>query len=84
MNGIWVSIGTSIWNFLEPKIEAKFNEWLPKFIKAILLGVSQAAGQLAINTEDKITDILPGQIDDEILDPLVARGMEFLNGILGK
>jgi hypothetical protein len=26
-----------------------------------------------VNTEDKITDIIPGDVDDEILDPIVTN-----------
>lgn len=52
-------------------ITDELKQWLPVFVKTLVASVAQAAGQLVVNTEDKVTDIIPGQLDDKILDPIV-------------
>lgn len=52
-------------------IGQELTKWLPKIIQTVVVSMSQAAGQLVVNTTDKVTDIIPTQIDDAILDPIV-------------
>lgn len=64
-------------------IRAEFTSWLPTFLKAIAVGMVQSAGQVVVNTEDRITDIIPGPIDDAVIDPMVERGLDVLGGLIG-
>jgi hypothetical protein len=64
-------------------IAAQLTTWLPIFIKTIVTGIAQSAGQLVVNTEDKITDIIPGKIDDQILDPIVTNTLDKLGDLIG-
>lgn len=88
MNAILIAIADKLFALLAPKvvklIEEKFDEWLPKIMKAIIVGTAQAAGQITVNTTDKVTDIIPGNVDDAVIDPIVRQGMDWLNGILGR
>lgn len=65
-------------------VETKLEEWLPKILKTIIVGVAQAAGQITVNATDRVTDIIPGPVDDAIIDPIVQTGMDLLNDILGR
>lgn len=73
-----------LWTKFEPWLNTKFDEWLPKVMKAALVGAVKGGGQIVVDGTDKVTDIIPGEIDDAIVDPLVRQGMDFLNGILGR
>lgn len=87
MNALLGIIAAKLWELLWPKISAKldekFDEWLPKIMKAAVVGISTAAGQLTVNTADKVTDIIPGELDDRIIDPIVQQGMDFLRNTFG-
>lgn len=73
-----------LWLKFEPWLAAKFEEWLPQVMKAALVGAVKGGGQIVIDGTDKVTDIIPGEIDDAIVDPLVQQGIDFLNDILGR
>jgi hypothetical protein len=73
-----------LWELLWPKIEAKFDEWLPKVMKAALVGAVKGGGEIVVDGTDRVTNIIPGEMDDAIVDPLVRQGMDFLNSILGR
>lgn len=73
-----------LWLKFEPWLNAKFDEWLPKVMKAALVGAVKGGGQIVVDGTDKVTDIIPGEIDDAIVDPLVQQGIDFLNSILGR
>lgn len=70
------------WKEVEPKLEVwvkdKFDEWAPRILKTILVGMAQAGGQLVINSTDKVTDFIPGKVDDDVIDPMVRNGMQQL------
>jgi hypothetical protein len=52
-------------------------------VKTIVASIAQSAGQFVVNTEDKITDIIPGDIDDKILDPIVTNTLDRLGDLIG-
>lgn len=96
--GVWESIGTAIWNAMLPWLESKweevkpkifdmigkqFEEWMPKILKTVLVGTAQAAGQLTVNTADRVTDWVPGTVDDAIIDPIVEQGVQKLRDLFG-
>jgi hypothetical protein len=88
MNPLLAFVAEKIWEQLQPWLEAKwkevkpqilafvkdqFEEWMPKIVKAIVVAISQSAGQLVVNTADKVTDVIPGQVDDIVVDTIVDR-----------
>lgn len=97
MNGLIALVAQKIWEALEPWLKAKweevkpeifkfikdqFSEWIPQILKTIIVGMSSAGAQLTVNTADKVTEIIPGQVDDYVVDTIVDRAREVL-GPLG-
>lgn len=80
------AIGNKIADTLFPPvaqlIEKQFEEWLPKIVKAVVVAVAESAGQLVVNQVDRVTDIIPGKLDDEIVDGIANNALEFLKQIL--
>lgn len=70
---------------LIPKVVQAINDnldaWLPKIVKTIIITISQYGGQLLEDTNKKITDIIPGQMDDAVLDPIANTVGEILKQI---
>jgi hypothetical protein len=64
-------------------IKDELTTWIPVFVKTIVASVAQSAGQFVVNTEDKITDIIPGDVDDKILDPIVTNTLDRLGDLIG-
>jgi hypothetical protein len=64
-------------------IHDELTSWLPTFLKAIAVGMVQSAGQVVVDVEDKITDIIPGPVDDAVIDPMVERGLDVLGNLIG-
>lgn len=96
---IWASIGKAIWDQLQPWLQTKweevkpevfriireqFDEWMPQVMKAALVGAVKGGGEIVVDGTDRVTNIIPGEIDDAIIDPLVKQGMDFLETILGQ
>jgi hypothetical protein len=61
-------------------IDEHMAEWLPKIIKAIIVATTQAVRHIAVDSGDKLTDLIPGQMDDAVFDPLIKN----ISDILGK
>lgn len=53
-------------------ISAEIERRIPMIIEAVVVAVTKTMGELAINTTDRFTDAIPGQLDDQIIDPLVS------------
>lgn len=51
----------------------EIRQQIPVIIKAVVLAVAETVGNAAISGADKITDAIPGEVDDRIIDPLVAK-----------
>ena len=89
--GFLAVIGDAIWAKLEPRvdkllddtvdiIQAELAEQVPVLVKAAVEAGVKAGTELASNGVDKITDLIPGQLDDQIIDPLVKGILgDFLN-----
>jgi hypothetical protein len=57
-------------------ISKELEDRIPAMTAALVTAVTEAVAQVAVQGVDKITDVIPGQLDDEILDPIVARAVE--------
>lgn len=55
------------------RIEAEIDRRLPIIIEAVVVAVTKTMGDLAIKGSDRLTDMIPGQLDDQIIDPLVGN-----------
>lgn len=67
-----------VWPRLMEKIEDKFDEYMPKIMKAVLIAIATAFANFGQRTGDKITDLIPGTLDDAFFDPIVADAMNKL------
>ena len=67
----------------EPKLLALLKEeldkWLPVIMKTVAVSMAQSAGQLVVDTEHKITDIIPGKLDDNIVNGITQSIFAELN-----
>ena len=88
MNALLAALAGKLFELLWPKLEKlisdKLSEWLPAVMKAALVGAVKGGGSVVVDSTDKVTDIVPGELDDKIVDPLVKQGVDFLNDILGR
>jgi hypothetical protein len=50
-----------------------FKEWMPKVIEATVVAQLAAAETIAAGSVDKITNAIPGTLDDQLLDPIVPQ-----------
>ena len=70
-------IATDIYTELKPEIVQAIKEEsrdnVPVIVRATVAAVAETAGQLVVNTGDKITDVIPGNLDDEIFDQLTKN-----------
>jgi hypothetical protein len=74
---------TEFFDWVKTTIKDELTTWIPIFVKTIVASIAQSAGQFVVNTEDKITDIIPGDIDDKILDPIVTNTLDRLGDLIG-
>lgn len=93
MTGLLETIAKSIWGYLMPWLEAKWQEvkpklfemvkkelqdWLPQILKTITVGLASAAGQLVVKEADRITDVIPGPVDDFVVDKVIDQSRAML------
>lgn len=58
------------------EIHEQFNTWMPRLIEAVVAAVLEAGAKATSEVVDDITDAIPGEADDKLIDPLVARIMK--------
>src|SRR5690349_9091079 len=61
-------------------INAEIEKRIPALTAALVTAVAQAVSGAVVRAEDKVTDIIPGPLDDAILDPIVKNAMDIFNG----
>jgi len=68
-----------------PKIikamDDNMDVWMPRIIKAVIIATVQAVRGIAVNSEDKLTDLIPGTVDDAVFDPIVKNVSDLLGKI---
>lgn len=91
--GFLDTIGNAIWAKLEPRvnkllddtvalIQREIAEQVPVLVQAAVAAGVKAGTELAASGVDKVTDLIPGQLDDQIIDPLVKGILgDFLNNL---
>ena len=76
-------IKTYITDPIRKAVVDEIRQQIPVIIKAVVIAVAETAGNAAVTGVDKLTDAIPGEIDDEVIDPLVVRARETLRRITG-
>ncbi len=61
----------------------EIREQIPVLTKAVVVAIVQTMGELAANKVDQVTDAIPGELDDQIIDPLFNRVADILKGRFG-
>ncbi|SIJ99725.1 hypothetical protein [Mycobacteroides abscessus] len=69
-------ITTHITDPIRHAVVDEIRQQIPVIIKAVVIAIAETVGNTAISGVDKITDAIPGDADDRIIDPLVARAAE--------
>lgn len=69
-------IKTHITDPIRHAVVDEIRQQIPVIIKAVVIAIAETVGNTAISGVDKITDAIPGDADDRIIDPLVARAAE--------
>ena len=46
---------------------------IPVLTKVVVLAIAEGLSEFAENKVDEVTDAIPGQLDDQIIDPLSKR-----------
>ncbi|SHS12950.1 Uncharacterised protein [Mycobacteroides abscessus subsp. abscessus] len=69
-------IKTHITDPIRHAVVDEIRQQIPVIIKAVVIAIAETVGNTATSGVDKITDAIPGDVDDRIIDPLVARAAE--------
>lgn len=88
------TIGNAIWVKLEPRVDRLLNEatelirkelaeQIPILVKAAVEAGVKAGTDLANDGVDKLTNAIPGTLDDQIIDPIAKRITDELRKALG-
>ncbi|MCV7210518.1 hypothetical protein H7J75_17795 [Mycolicibacterium canariasense] len=54
-------------------IKKEIREHLPAIIEAVVKAVAETSAHLATDGVDKLTDVIPGDLDDKVIDPIVTN-----------
>ncbi|MCV7434798.1 hypothetical protein H7K31_24700 [Mycolicibacterium bacteremicum] len=65
------------------RIQAEIERRFPIVIEAVVVAITKTMGDLTVNGVDKVTDMIPGQLDDQIVDPLVRNIRDEINRRFG-
>jgi len=65
-------------NTVASSVEKEIRARIPEIIRAVVAAVAETAGQLTVDTVDKMTDVIPGHLDDEVFDNLVGNVLDRL------
>lgn len=64
-------------------VSDELQKQMPIIIHAVVVAITTTLSEAAVRGVDKITDLVPGQMDDNFIDPLVQQISDRLGGILG-
>jgi hypothetical protein len=62
-------------------VQAEIEKRIPALTAALVTAVTQAAGNAIVRGEDKVTDMIPGTLDDAVLDPIVKNAMDIFTNL---
>lgn len=70
---IVIAKATELLTEVSDRIETEINKRLPVIIEAVVVAVTRTMGELAVTGVDRLTDRIPGQLDDQIIDPIARN-----------
>lgn len=54
-------------------IQSEIEKRMPMLVEACVVAITKTMGELAVNGVDRLTDMMPGTLDDQIVDPLARN-----------
>ena len=63
-------------NVLQPiraEIKEEFEKYMPLIVEVIVRTMTESAIKLAAEGTDRLTDLIPGELDDQIIDPIARQ-----------
>jgi hypothetical protein len=67
---------------LAATIETEIKKYIPTMVQATVAAVTETITTAAIHGVDRVTDVIPGQLDDRFIDPIVASVLKRLQGLI--
>lgn len=58
---------------LADAIKTEVQKQIPVIIHAVITAVAESAGQLTVDSLHKVTDVIPGYLDDDIVNNIVTN-----------
>lgn len=74
---------TELFAWLKSTIENELKTWVPIFMRTIVTTIAQSAGQFVVDTENKVTKVIPGQVDDQVVEQIVNPVLTKLGDLFG-
>ena len=62
-----------ITNAIRAEIAAQFDKWMPRLIEAVKAELISMGAETVGEVVDEVTDRIPGEVDDRLIDPLMAK-----------
>lgn len=64
---------------VEKEIGSQMDKYLPLLIHAVVQAITESAIKLSAEGADRLTDAIPGTLDDQVIDPLVKSILDKLS-----
>lgn len=58
---------------LAQAVRDEIGKQIPTIIHAVITAVAESAGQLTVDSLHKVTDVIPGHLDDDIVNNIVTN-----------
>lgn len=71
-----------ITNAIRAEIRAQFAYWMPQVISAVVEAVAATGARAVSDGVDKATDLIPGTLDDQLIDPIAEQVPTWVGGVL--
>lgn len=70
MDSILEKIVGKLWALMKKQLKEEFDEQKSEIATVVVTTMIEVAGQLTVNTVDKVTEIIPGKVDDWVVDQI--------------
>lgn len=68
---------------LTDAVSAELQKQMPIMIHAVIVAITTTLAEAATRGVDNLTDLVPGQLDDQLIDPIMQQIRDKLGGFLG-
>jgi hypothetical protein len=64
---------------LRETIQSEIRAQTTALVKTIVVAITETVGEITVKEVDQITDMIPGQVDDHIVDGFVTKVFDRLH-----